>query len=499
MSFTNQSGALSTFEEVVPDVAKLGGGLSSSSLLTQRRRVRVVPQGGQTFGSAGSGAAGAQMQFLVADQGGLVDMRSVSINYAVQVVSASSDATVCVDDGHVFSTVQIGINGQLLDNIQSAMKLSNIEMKLGGSRTYYQSAGSLQGWELLNPDLTATLALAGSSSLVAQCPQWGYVTNNVTDLSTRQRRAGVAAWNSVAGEFRSIPLALISGVGRIKQYLPVAILGELQFILVCGSNAEVCFQTGATADGTYSLSNVSLTYDVVVPDQRYADLLRRVSTEDGSGLTIPFESTIMTSAGAISGSSTALSETTIIVSRATNHLIRSSLVQVPQAVVATQTFPSQSCFSHAGTWSVQWRIGSQYYPQIPAEGDSDMFNTALAAYGSVEQTNGSVINRALWGQSTSGATPGTATSYETAQTGTAGTTSVKFAYADSFIPSYGFATVKGAAEPLDVDGVSVAGASGSQIQIALRSAPYTTYTPFVSIVSLKFILARGAAVSVDGM
>jgi hypothetical protein len=496
MSFTNQSGDLSPFTEVVPESAALGG-LTKSSILTSRRRGRITPQTGSSYGSLGSGAASSQIQFLLADQGGLIDMRSISINYAIQVASASNDATCVPDDGHVFSTVQIALNGQLLENIQNAMKLSNIEMKMGGSRTYYQSAGSMQGWELLNPDLTSTVALGSTSVTAAMMPQWGYVANNVTDLSARCRRAAAAAWNNIPGEFRSIPLGLISGLGRIKQYLPVAILGELTFTLITGQNGEVMFQTGSTTDATYSLSNVTMTYDVVVPDQRYVDLLKKVATEpEGHGLTMPFESSIVTTGGQITGSSTSLGETSVIVSRATNNLLRTSVVQIPSSLLASQAYPSQSCFSHAMTYSVQWRIGSQTYPLIAAQGDSDLFNTALEAYGSVEQSNGSVINRALWGNSTNATSSGVAAVYETAQQASGGT--VKFAYADSFIPSFGFRTVKGSSEPLDVDGVSLAGASGSQLVTTIVSAPANAYTPYVSLVALKFIRARGGAVEVAG-
>lgn len=42
MSYQVQSGDLHPFTEVVPDAAKLGG-LTKSSILTQRRRVRIVP------------------------------------------------------------------------------------------------------------------------------------------------------------------------------------------------------------------------------------------------------------------------------------------------------------------------------------------------------------------------------------------------------------------------------------------------------------------------
>jgi hypothetical protein len=102
----------------------------------------------------------------------------------------------------------------------------------------------------------------------------------------------------------------------------------------------------------------------------------------------------------------------------------------------------------------------------------------------------------LWGNATNGATAGTAAVYETGNVSSGGTT--KFAYADSFIPSYGFQTVKGAAAPLDVDGVSLAGASGSQIIATVVQAPAVAYTPFLCLVALKFIKAAGGSVQVIG-
>ena len=494
MSFTNESGTLHPFTEVVPESAALGG-LTKSSILTQRRRARITPQTGITYGSAGSGAANSQIQFLLADQGGLVDPRSICINYAIQTTGTGDEVP---DDGHVFSTVQIALNGQMLDNIQNAMKLTNMEMKLGGSKTYYQTAGSFQGFELLNPDLTCTVAVGSTNVTPAMMPQYGYVAQNLADISARTSRAANVIWNNIAGEFRSIPLGLISGLGRMKQYIPVAVLGELTFTLITGSDSDVMFQNNATLDATYSLSQVSMTYDVVVPDQRYADLLRKVATEhEGHGLTMPFESTIVTTGASVAGNSSAsLTETSIIVSRATNHLLRTSLVQIPSSLVSSRAYPSQSCFSHAGSYSVQWRIGSQTYPLIAAQGDADMFTCALSSYGSVEQQNGTCVNRVLWGNSTNATSAGSPSVYETSQAASGG--SVKFWGADSFIPSYGFQTVKGASDPLDVDGVSLAGASGSQLITSLVSAPYVSYTPYVSLVALKFIQAKGGAVLVQG-
>lgn len=488
MSFMNPAGDLSPFSEVVPSAVSLDKP-SKSSILTARRRVRVVPQSGPSAGSAGAGGGSQQIQFLIADQGGLVDLRSVVLNYYIQT---SGGANPCPDDGHVFTTVQALLNGQLLDSIQQAARVANIEMKLGGSRSYYQSAGSFQGFQLLNGDLIPELPLSSSAATMAV---WGCVANTQNGAAVRSARAADVRTGNTAGMQVSIPLGLMTGVGRCRQYLPVAVLGELALILQTGTANDVLFTTASSTAGDYSLSKISLEYDVVVPSSAYMSLLQKIAMEDG-GFMIPYESTIVATGGQISASATALQESSIIVSRATNHLLRASVIQIPTVGGNTLGYPSQSCFAHAGTNSFQFRIGSSMYPQVPADGDAAMFSTSLAAYGSPLNENGSVINRALWAQSTNATTAGTAATYETAQVATGG--SVKFVYGDSFIPSYGFQTVKGGAEPAQVDGVSLAGASGSQLVCSLISAPSAAYTPYVSLVALRFIQAASGAVSVKG-
>ena len=486
----NQAGDLYPFTEVVPASASFGSP-ERSSILTQRRRCRVTPQTGATYGStsAGTGAGGSQIQFLVADQGGLIDMRSVVVNYTI----FTSTSGVCPDDGHPFMTVQALLNGQLLENITNAPKLANVELCMAGSKNYYQSAGSFQGFELLNNDLVTDVP---SSSVTASITAWGNVTGNAASLATRAQRASSAVFNNIAGEQRSIPLGLMMGLGRMKQYLPIALTGELAFVFITGQPNDVLFNTASTTAGDYSLSQVSLEYDIVVPDARYMSVLQNVALTDGAGLNMPYESSIVTTAAAIAASSAALTQNDLIVSRATNHLLRASVVQVPTTCVSLMGFPSQSCFGHAGVYSVQFRIGSQVYPQVAAQGDAALFNMSLTAYGSALQENGTVVNRVLWGNSTNGATAGTAAVYETAQAAASG--SVKFAYADRFIPTYGFQTVKGSADKLDVDGVSLAGASGSQLIASLISAPQIGYTPFIVITALRFIKAQGGAVQVVG-
>jgi len=484
MSFQNQSGDLASFVEVVPEAAKMGQ-LSKSSLLTQRRRVRITPQTGSSSGPS------QQVQFLLSDGSGMLDLRSVVVNYTLNI-NAGTGST-CPDDGSVFVTAQALLNGQLLESIQNAAKVPNVEMTMGGSKTYYQTAGSFQGFELLNNDLVAD-ALTTTQLTNTTTPQYGGVANNVASISARYKRAANAVWNNTAGSQRSIPLGLLMGLGKMATYLPLALLGELSFVFTTGSNADVIFQASASTDGTYTLSNLSLEADIIVPDGRFMSLLQKVAGEDG-GMTLAYESHVVATGGVISSSASALQETSIITSRATNHLTKSSIVFVPTTLTGSISYPSQSCFSHAGLFGFQTRIGSQVFPQIAAQGDASIFNTSLAAYGSVVQENGSATNRVLWANSTNGTTAGTAAVYEDAVS-TSG--SARFAYADRCVASYGYRVVKGGAEPLDVDGVSLAGASGSQIIHTIVSAPQTGYTPYVFLTALRFIKASSGAVSIVG-
>jgi hypothetical protein len=424
----------------------------------------------------------------------MIDMKSVVINYTVLT---SGGGLPVMDDGHPFMNFQVLLNGQLLENQQNACKTANVEMALGGSRGYYKTAGSFQGFELLNDDLdTIPPGLVAPAS--GSGGAYGYVSGNLAPIQARQARLAAPVFNGIAGEQRSIPLGLCCGLGRMNTYVPISLIGELALVLTTGSVQDVLVcSTNTASDASYTLSNLSIEYDIVVPDARYFNLLKKIATEEGNGLVMPFESTVVSTAGVIAASAASLTESAIIVSRATNNLLRANVVFIPTAG-NTVSYPSQSCFSHAGVFSIQFRIGSQVYPQIACQGDASLFNMSMAAYGSVQQENGTCINRCLWGNSTDPASRGSQVTavFETAELSTGGTT--KFAYADRFIPSYGFQTVKGGAEPNIVDGVNLSGSSGSQLIVSIISAPAVGYTPFVLTTATKFIVAKGGSVMVQG-
>lgn len=487
MSSLYQSGSQLAMEEVVPAAASVRG-LTRSSILTQRRRIRVQAQGGRDYGT-GTGATAAnggnqQIQFLLSDAGGLVDPASICLVY-----NFCTNAAV-PDDGHPFTRVQISLNGQLLDDVNSAAKNTNAEVALGATKDWYSTSGSFCGFELLNNELnTGTASVANAGALQQYCSAWGDVSGNWFNIEARYDDAPTTA-NPLGGQQRVLPLGLISGVGRMKNYLPLNILGELSFTFFTGSANEVLFSpAGGTPD--FSLKGVYLLADIVIPHPAYAEVLSRMANEGGEGgLSMPYESTIVSQGGVMSASAAALTDYAVIVSRATNNLVRSIVMLQPNARLTSSQYPIQSCFNHAFVNKIQWRIGSQFYPSIPSEGDADIWAMSASAYGTagLNEQNG-VANRVLWAQTT----PITQVAAHTNGEGF-----YKFDYSDKFTPAYGFRVVKGAAEEIQMDGVSLAGASGSQAVVAITAAPAVDTAPFVSLVATRVIQASNGQVRVLG-
>ena len=513
MSLLVPNNNLHPMEEVLPAALAVKN-LSRASVLTQRRRVRVAPQTGVNYGptppTSSNNAAQQQIQFLVSDQGGLLDPSSVCVVYNIQTTGTGNE---CPDDGHPFVRAQITLNGQVLDDIQQAAKCTNAEVKLGASQSWYKTSGSFAGFELLNGELAVGTNSGGAvgatlnNAVAAYNPAWGDVSNNTIHVcnrvsnavpatvtptgSTQTGATSVGVVNILGGEQRILPLGLLSGVGRMRNYLPLGVLGQLSLTLLTGSNPEVCFQHSASTDAYYSLRGVYLEYDVVIPATPYSDILNKMATDPGEGgLILPYESTIMASSGTIPSSST-LSETSVIVSRATNNLVRSFFIMQPQGLLQSYNFPIQSCFAFGQTQKVQWRIASQFFPSIPAEGEGSMWAMSQEAYGAAGTSeNGSCINREMWHQDTSKAAAATVPTPYYGNT--------KFNFADSFIPAYNFRNVKGLADQVDLDGVSLSQSSGAQLVFAITCAPGVTMTPTLGVVATRMISARAGAITIVG-
>jgi len=260
-------------EEVVPDAAMVKG-LSRSSILTSRRRIRTPFQTGISYGVNGAGGASRQLQAVISDAGGLLDPASINILYNIQVSSVTNPTLVVADEGHPFTRVQVSINGAMLEDVNQAAKYTNMEMKLGTDVGFYKNEGSFCGFGLLSPELntgpvpTATQLASGTAGLASAqlrlySGAWGDIVGNIPCANARQTIApNTVPWNPYGGESRVLPLGLVSGVGRMDQYIPLSVMGELNITLFTGQPGEVVFQTTGT-DGDFSLNGCFVEYDIV--------------------------------------------------------------------------------------------------------------------------------------------------------------------------------------------------------------------------------------------
>lgn len=483
MSFLNQSGDLKSVEDLIPGGLALQQMKRSTPLLTARRSVRIPPQQAPSFGTGGVGGGGAQLSFLVSDMGGFVDLRTMRISYYQQ----TSRSDTIPDDGHPFVTCQIQVAGNPVDNITDAHRVTNAEVALAGSKSWYQSAGSYQGFELLNQELihtSAVLAGAYPSTLAGGSDAyggWGQVACTAPSIGVRYSRTNnLASSNGIAGAQRSIPLGLISGFGRCPVWYPVNLLGEILITLTTGAASQVLFATGGTTTGDYSLANLQLSYDIVVPDVS----LMKMLADTKMPIVIPFESTTCSQSVTITQSAT-LKETILQTSRGTSNLLRSHVFQQPSSLQNSIQWPTASCFSQAGTFAIQWRLGSLFFPTAPAQGAAELWTTSMCAYGSPVQEQAGIVNRILYGHSTNITAAGDLTQLpftDSVATGTA-----KFNMSDRAVYAYGFQNQKGNADQTLLDGINVSASNASRILVALTSAPSTNYSTWVTAVATKVL------------
>ena len=80
MSVLNSEFLSDSIREIVPEVAKVSKELSASSVLTGRRRVRLIAQNGQSFTSTSTGGA-QTINFLLQDGGAFLDPTSAVLSF----------------------------------------------------------------------------------------------------------------------------------------------------------------------------------------------------------------------------------------------------------------------------------------------------------------------------------------------------------------------------------------------------------------------------------
>ena len=317
-------------EEVVPDAAMVKG-VSRSSLLTGRRRIRLQPQTGT------SAAANSIIQFVLADSSSLCDLNSAVLTYTV---TTTGTGDVALDDGPAFvRRATIALNGTNIDDTDLANRWANAQVMAGADRSWYTGAGSFTNYWAANPALNTS----GTTY-----PPTSYA---VGDLSGALVAASV---RNKAGTQLATPLSLVSKFFATKQYLPLSQCGELVIQLLCATNAEACIQRSGNTDGAYALTNIFLEVDMIQPHYLYAEMLNRVTQLEGEqGVVVPFNAVISAQGQSITSSGQA----NIVTSLATNNL-RKVVVTMSPIAEATINYPIISAFGNHALSGVQFRVGS---------------------------------------------------------------------------------------------------------------------------------------------
>ena len=474
-------------EEVVPDATEVRG-VSKSSLLTARRRIRFQAQTGTTA------SPGQIVQFVLSDSASLLDFNSAVLSFTV---TTTGTGAVTMDDGPAWlRRFQTSIGGSLIEDVDNAHRHTNMCVYASADKAWYQGPGSFAGYWALNPDLASStnayVAQACSVTLPATYAA-GPLAGTISGASQITGDVSSALANASArykaGMSVGVPLGLVSGLFRCKQYYPLCLSGEMVLQFTIASAAEALLQATGTGqtDGNFTISDMFLECDLVTPHPSYQAILNRIAQgENEPGIVIPVETTITSQGVSIPSGS---QDSSIVVSRATNNLRKVLVSLTPTSKLADVNWPSVSCFGHQGFNQVQFRIGGNYYPSQPANSDARAFWMLQSAFGEPVNGSGTVINWNLFKQTTKAdGTNGEGAAWNAAQ--------LKFG--DKHILGYSFDNYKNTSTPLDADGVSIAGASGAQLIVQLKNNPSDSVTPLVSIMATKYIQLQGGALKVLG-
>jgi hypothetical protein len=464
-------------EEMVPDSAMVKG-VSRSSLLTGRRRVRLQPQTGISV------SPNNIVQFVLADSSSLLDLNSIVISATLTTTGTGDTA---MDDGPAWiRRATVSLNGTNIDDTDLANRFANANVYAGADGAWYRGAGSFANYWASNPQLNTAGSTYPPTSYAL-----GDLSGGLVSASVRCKAGVQLAW----------PLALVSRFFSTKQYLPLSQCGELVIQLLADTNANALFQRSGNTDGAYTLTNVFLEADFIQPHYLYQEMLNRVTQMDGEqGVVVPFDAVVTSQGQSITSSGVS----NIVTSLATNNL-RKVIVTMSPIAEATINYPLQSAFGNHALTGVQWRVGSLYFPSQECQNTGGIFWMSQSAFNSgepIHHRNG-VMDINTFSKTTGPLPVGFNVTSIYNPTSASNTNGQKQYFADSCVIAYGFDNYKGG-EPLDADGISILGQAGSQIVSLLRVAPNATYftsgiLPNIHLVRTRYLVLKNGALRVEGV
>jgi len=501
--------------EVVPDVAKVAGKLASSSVITGRRRVRLVPQSGQNYSSGNSAGV---VNILIQDGQAYADLLSATLSFTLQTYDAGTatvgTSIVVPDDGaySVFRRCLVSVNSTLMDDTDFLAKKVNAELYSTVSQDWYNSVGSWMGlwtanttnYGYLAPTTNADPVFATKYNVLAKAKE---VARRVMN-STTHDTTGVA---QIPGQNKfSVPVSLLSSFFRNDTLFPSRNAGQLYLQLNLAQAVEACWNANNTASVTpaFQVSGLTLELDYVDLHPTYLEMMDSlIEAPGGQGINWAFDAHMVATQNINSGSG----QQSVIVSKASQNLRSLQVLCQPQGGMSSGVYPSQSCFPNPGLIDIQYRIGSLYYPAFTAIGENRAYMDLQNAFGSpesidkcgiIDNWNYYLTSSSTYATAVTGNNAGTAQSLTTvASPGSAfGIADFqKSKWADKWSYAYCFDRLKHAKHHgIDLDGVNTLTSAGSQMVVQLNGNPVES-SVIVAIVRFTRVLhLGGGATSVIG-
>jgi hypothetical protein len=502
--------------EVVPDIAKVAGRLSQSSVITGRRRVRLVPQSGQNYTS---GASSGVVNILVQDGQAYADLLSACISFDIQTAdSASAANNTVVDDGawSVFRRCLVSVNSTLMDDTDFLAKKVNAEIYATASQDWYNSVGSFCGLWKYNTTTYGTKPVATATFATQEVAVSKYnVAAKIPLLAAKQQSntTAIGGTNDINGTARySIPVSLLSSFFRNDTLFPSRNAGQLyvQLNLASALEALYCLSTGS-----YSISNLTMEIDYVDLHPTYLEMMDGlIESPTGEGVAWAFDSHLVATQAWGSGATSG--QNSVVVSKASQNLRSLQVLLQPSSAMSAGNYFAQSTFTNPGFKDIQFRIGSLYYPAFTAIGEARAFMDLQNAFGSPESIDkcGIVDNWNYYLGTKSDATAVVVNNNGLTGNGTASTTAslllpasattvvpalANNTWADMFMYAYCFDRLKHAKyHGIDLDGINTLTSAGSQMVVQLNANSQEQLTMTAIVRFTRILKLGGGATSVIG-
>lgn len=481
--------------EVVPNVAKVAGSLAASSVIQGRRRVRLVPQSGQNYQVQGAGGANT-INFLIQDGQSYADLLSAVLSFEVTVYDTANanGTTISLDDGafSVFRRALVSVNSTLMDDIDLLPKKVLQELYPTVDQSWYDNVGSWMGLWKMN------------------CGQYGQTTPGATntrasfvgkyDVGIKQAAFAANVQGSQAGDPPAgrqnkfaIPVCMLSSFFRNEMLYPLRNAGQLYLQINLNDAISACVAYRADANAVspaFKISNLTMELDFCDLHPSYISMMDEVMEDpSSSGVRWPFDAHLVSAQNMQATAAGQSTEQSVIVSKASQNLRAISVGIQPQTGLSLTSYPKNSTWANGGFSSIQYRIGSLYYPAFASIGEHRAYFDLQNAYGSPASLDKSgVIDTDNYYLTTS-----PAASIKDGQTQ---------AYADCWLHAYCFDRLKHARlDGVDLDGVNTLTTSGSQIVVQLNTGSALAGVAPVMTAVLRFtrvLEVKGGATRVIG-